>query len=448
MQENQRQQLKQNLNALGQSLFQKLQADEHLTLSFSGEVSLFMRINQAKVRQASDVTQSYLSLDFISGRRHTECTFTLTGDLTQDLAQALKILERCRAECKTLPEDPYIVFPEAGENSDEDHYGQFVPQEKLSDLLLKPASSHDLAGLFTSGTLMRATLNSKGQFHWFSTDNFGFDYSLYTPSQKAIKSMYAGSHWDDEAYLSNLRQAQDQLKILERTPRTLAPAKYRVYFAPAAVGEFLGVLSWSGLSARALQEGASPLKKLLEGESALSPYFSLEENFQQGLVPRFNEFGEIAPIKVPLIVQGKLTSPLISRRTAQEYTLTSNAAGADEQLRSAAMRPGALQESKILSAIGTGIYVSNLHYLNWSDLQHGRITGMTRYGCFWVENGEIVSPIQDMRFDETLYNFFGDTLEAVGDKAHVIPQTWSYWERHLGGCSVPGMLVNDFPFTL
>ena len=31
----------------------------------------------------------------------------------------------------------------------------------------------------------------------------------------------------------------------------------------------------------------------------------------------------------------------------------------------------------------------NLHYLNWSDNIGGRITGMTRYACFWVENGEI-----------------------------------------------------------
>jgi predicted Zn-dependent protease len=73
---------------------------------------------------------------------------------------------------------------------------------------------------------------------------------------------------------------------------------------------------------------------------------------------------------------------------------------------------------------------------------------MTRYGCFWVENGQIVSPIQDMRFDETLYKFFGQSLEALGEKSEPVPHISSYGERSLGGSLVPGMLLNSFTFTL
>lgn len=443
-----RERQKQNLKTLSHALFQELKSEEHMTLSYAGEESLFLRINQAKVRQASDVTQGYLSLDLISGRRHTECTFSLTGDVSQDLKQALKMLEHCRKECTSLPDDPFLVLPEGSEKSEEDHYGCFSPIEQLSDTLLNPASSHDLAGLFASGTLMRASINSKGQFHWFSTDNFYFDYSLYTASQKAIKSIYAGSEWEDGAYLNNLQQAQEQLKILEIPSRKIKPGKYRVYFEPAAVAEFVSLLGWSGLSRKALMEGVSPLKKLFEGETHLSPLFSLEENFHQGLVPAFNEFGEVSPLNVPLITQGKLVSSLINRRTAQEYGLQSNAADAGETLRSPHIQPGNLKQSMILPCIEKGLYISNLHYLNWSDLQQGRLTGMTRYGCFWVENGEIVSPIDDMRFDETLYHFFGDHLEGLSQTSQLIPRVFSYWERSLGGYSVPGILVNDFSFTL
>ncbi|MBA3813301.1 MAG: TldD/PmbA family protein [Alphaproteobacteria bacterium] len=441
-----RQQQKQDLKALSQSLFQTLDTDEHLTLAYSGEESLFIRVNKTTIRQISEVTQANLSLDFISGRHHTECTFSLSGDVVQDTKQALKIIEQCRLECKSLPEDPFLVLPEAGESSEEDHFGAFAPLEKLADILLKPAASLDLAGLYAAGTLMRASINSKGQFHWFSTDNFYFDYSLYTLSQKAIKSIYAGNEWKDEDYWKNLEQAKNQLKALDKTSKKLSPGKYRVYFAPAAVAEFS--MAWSGLSEKALKEGRSPLKQLAEGETKLSPLLSLEEDFNQGLVPRFNEFGEVSPLKISLITQGKLMSTLVNRRTAQEYGIVSNGANGGEGTRSPRMLPGHLNESMILSSIGTGLYVSNLHYLNWSDLQQGRITGMTRYGCFWVENGEIVSPIQDMRFDETLYSFFGSNLEAIGDTVQLIPHTWSYWERSLGGNYVPGILVNDFSFTL
>ncbi|OJW51470.1 MAG: hypothetical protein BGO67_06925 [Alphaproteobacteria bacterium 41-28] len=448
MSEDKRQHQKQTIKALGKALFQDLKGNEQLTLSYAGEESLFIRLSQSKVRQATDIKQGYLTMNFISDQRSTEITFPIIGNLEADLTNAQNILKRCRDECQTLPEDPFVVFPEAGESSEEDHYGHLPPIEKLSETLLMPAKSVDLAGLCTSGFLMRAYMNSKGQSHWFSTENFYVDYSLYTPSQKAIKAIYAGSDWQDAAYLMNLQQAKEQLKNLEKTPKKLSPGKYRVYFAPAAVAELVSGFSWSGMSGGALMQGRSPLKKLSEGTARLSPLFSLEEDFHQGLVPRFNEFGEVSPLIVSLIEKGKLISPLINRRTAKEYNLQSNAANASEGLRSPRILPGNLKEEKILSELETGLYISNLHYLNWSDLQHGRITGMTRYGCFWVENGEIVSPIQDMRFDETLYHFWGTGLEALDEKAKLIPNVSSYEERSLGGVSAPGMLVNDFSFTL
>jgi len=439
---------KEELKALSQALFHDLKEHESMSLTYSGERSLFIRINQAKICQASHVDQGVVSMDFISHKCHAEAAFSITGQLEEDLRRARDLLETCRHDCKTLPEDPYIVLPAEGESSEEDHYGKFNQTNELVDTLLKPAQGCDLAGLYAGGILMRAHMNSRGQFHWFSTENFYFDYSLYTSSQKAIKATYAGKEWQDKDYNATLQQAKKHLSILEQKPRKLEPGKYRVYLAPAAAAEFVRLLAWSGLSEQSLRQGRSPLKKLVEGEATFSPLFSLEEDFQQGLGPRFNEFGEISPLKLPLITKGKVDSLLINKRTAQEHELTSNAANTEESPRSLRVYPGNLKDAEILSRLGTGVYISNLHYLNWSDLQHGRATGMTRYGCFWVENGEILGPIQDMRFDDTLYNCFGEYLEDLGDHAELIPHIFSYGEQTLGGVSVPGMLLSSFTFTL
>ncbi len=73
---------------------------------------------------------------------------------------------------------------------------------------------------------------------------------------------------------------------------------------------------------------------------------------------------------------------------------------------------------------------------------------MTRYACFWIERGEIVAPIRDLRFDESLYRMFGAELEAVTTSPVVMMETETYGQRSLGGSQVPGMLVRDFRFTL
>ncbi len=112
------------------------------------------------------------------------------------------------------------------------------------------------------------------------------------------------------------------------------------------------------------------------------------------------------------------------------------------------MATGDLPEADVLKALDTGVYLSNLHYLNWSDVAGGRITGMTRYACFWVEKGEIVGPIANMRFDDSFYHFFGEQLEAVTEEARVNPEVGSYGGRSLGATVCPGILLSEFALTL
>ncbi|MGI9213550.1 MAG: metallopeptidase TldD-related protein, partial [Methylococcaceae bacterium] len=97
---------------------------------------------------------------------------------------------------------------------------------------------------------------------------------------------------------------------------------------------------------------------------------------------------------------------------------------------------------------GKGLYVSNLHYLNWSDIPEARVTGMTRYACFWVEGGEIIAPIGDLRFDDSLYRIFGSQLEALTTHTERCMNTDTYGQRSLGGSQIPGALIGQFRFTL
>ena len=73
----------------------------------------------------------------------------------------------------------------------------------------------------------------------------------------------------------------------------------------------------------------------------------------------------------------------------------------------------------MLDALGTGLYIGNLWYLNYSDHPNGRVTGMTRFSTLWVEGGRAVAPAEVMRFDDTLFHLLGldpHQLEVPGHK--------------------------------
>ena len=57
---------------------------------------------------------------------------------------------------------------------------------------------------------------------------------------------------------------------------------------------------------------------------------------------------------------------------------------------------------RVNEALDTGLYVGNLWYTNFSDRAACRTTGMTRFATFWVEDGDIVAPVDVLRFDEAL----------------------------------------------
>jgi predicted Zn-dependent protease len=271
---------------------------------------------------------------------------------------------------------------------------------------------------------------------------------LFTEHGAAVKGTLAGNNWDGDSYQSKIAKSREELVRLEQPAKSIARGKYRTYLAPAATADLLGMLSWGGISEASLQQGRSCFNPLRRGDTLLSSKLTVRENFQRGLVPRFNELGEIAPPNLVLIGNGLLQNTLISARTAKEYDKVANGASRGEYLRAGEIDCGSLPVDRVLAELDTGLYLSNLHYLNWSDRPTARITGMTRYACFWVESGEIVAPIENLRFDETLYNCWGSNLSALTDTAEFIPEVDTYGSRQLGGSWVPGLLIEDFTYTL
>jgi len=441
--------LEASFNQLIDTLLLKKAANESFTVTLSSEKSQFTRFNGAKVRQTGFVDDAWVKLTLMTDSRSCFHQFPFTGSGKIDCELAYTALQELRDQLTFLPEDPYLVLPAGNSSSREIHRGNLLTTEILSSSILAPVANLDFTGFYAGGMIIRAYGDSQGQKHWFSTDSFNLDYSLFTESGQAVKGNFAGTHWDESAYIGKINHGKQQLELLSHPVIELPRGQYKTYFAPAAVADLLHMLSWGAISAASIQQGNSALADLANRQKQMSPKFTLQENFHASLVPRFNELGELTAPKLNLITQGVMVNELVNSRTAKEYNKLANGANGAETLRAPEIITGELAFDQILSSLDTGLYVSNLHYLNWSDRPKGRITGMTRYACFWVENGEISAPIQNLRFDESLYCFWGkENLIDLTNFQELIPDVGTYESRQLGGSLVPGMLVEDFTYTL
>lgn len=154
------------------------------------------------------------------------------------------------------------------------------------------------------------------------------------------------------------------------------------------------------------------------------------------------------PAAVTLIDAGAPGAALVSTRSAREYNLPPNGASGRESPEALEMLPGDLDDRDVIAALDTGLHVSNLWYLNFSDKPAGRMTGMTRFATFWVERGRVVGPVNPLRFDDTIYRMLGAKLERLTRSRDLLLSTSTYHERSTASSYLPGALLESLRFTL
>ncbi|WP_374353513.1 TldD/PmbA family protein [Chitinimonas sp.] len=437
--------LREHFHRLADSVHAALHAGEGFTLWLAAETSDFVRFNHGKVRQAGQVRQCYITLRLLRGQRHLSETVSL-GCGADDAATVLRTLAQLRTLLDDVAEDPHLLLADAVHTTLHAAPSKLPDAGQMTADIVDAAAGCDLVGILASGPVCHGFANHHGQRNWHDTSSWNFDWSVYSHGDKAVKRGGAGFEWQPASLATAIAEARSQLALLGRPARSLAPGGYRAYFTPAALGEIVGMLNWGGFSEKQLRTKRSALLRLAEGEASLDARIALHEDTLHGLAPGFQPEGFIKPERVDLITDGRLSGSLISPRTAKEYGLKANSGS--EAPESLVMAGGELPMAEALSALGTGLYVSNLWYLNYSDRAAARMTGMTRFACFWVENGEIVAPLNVMRFDDSLYRMLGSELEALTRETEFLADAGSYGARSSSSQRLPGALLRDFRLVL
>jgi predicted Zn-dependent protease len=435
-----------DFHGLAERLFRRLRREELAFCNLSGETSDFARLNKNRIRQAGGVRSLALALDLIEGRRQAQGVCELSGDAQADLARAGRLLERLRERLPHVPDDPYLNYsatPDEGEH----RVGAGPPDagEAIRELH-RAAEGLDLVGIWASGEVVDGLASSLGHRHWHASTSFNLDFSCYLRGDKAVKANLSGVDWEPRALADKLSSVRRDLEVMDRAARSIPPGRYRAYLAPAAVAELADMLAWGGFGLKDHRTSQTPLLRLALGQRRLGECVTLREEHARGLVPRFTPEGFEKPASITLVAAGRFRDCLVDARSGKEYGVPVNTAG--EYPESLAMDPGDIPASEIHERLGTGLYIGNLWYLNYADRNDCRITGMTRFATYWVEDGRPVAPVDVMRFDDSLYHLLGERLEGLTRERELLISPETYEGRCGSSALLPGMLVSGIDLAL
>jgi len=231
-----------------------------------------------------------------------------------------------------------------------------------------------------------------------------------------------------------------------REPRELPPGAYQVVLEPAAVATLVQFLGWLGFGAKAYDEGRSFLVGRL-GQRVCSPLVTIvDDALAADTIGVGFDFEGVPKRRVTLIEEGVAASLVYDYRAARQHGVEPTGHGLPAPSAEGAypmhlaMLPGDTPQSELVAGVERGLLVTRFHYTNLVNLMETTITGMTRDGTFWVEDGRVRGAVRNLRFTQSILGALS-AVRAVGAETELASE-----DGH-GAARAPALAIDRFNFS-
>lgn len=422
--------------AIAEKVLSFSSADE-VRVNLSGERSGNTRFALNSITTSGDEDTLALNVTAYFGKRHASASGTETDD------ESLKrIVETAEEPARISPEDPEYL-PELGpqEYLPIDPYvrqtARATPRVRVwgVESAIEPSEEKGLvsAGFYTHGHSFSAVSNNRGLFGYARGTNASFSVTVRTRDG-------SGSGWGSDSS-RDIREV-DYKTVSDRAiekahssrgPKTLEPGTYPVILEPQAVADFLRFVAFS-TSARYADEGRSffsrPGGRNKIGKEVAGENITIRSDPTHPEILGFPFEGDGLPTKkVVWIQEGVLKQLFYDRYWAEKQGKEPTGFPSNIILEGG---EGTLQD--LIRDTERAVLVTRFWYIRFVDPQTILLTGLTRDGTFWVENGVVQHAIKNFRFNESPMA----VLNKVSGMSHPV---------RVGGSLFPAIRASEFTFS-
>ncbi len=416
---------------------------EECEVSLNGSDAGNIRYARNSVSTAGDISQLTLAVSSSFGKK----TGVATIDEFDDASLAKCVL-RSEELAQLAPENPEHMpllgpqdFPESVTYVPAT--AAITPDTRAEAVAKSIQVSRDAklqaAGYLENSVTFEAMLNSKGLFAY----NKGTDvvFTITTRNEEGTGSGYAARGFNDVTKLDTFTATKIAAAKANGSigAKAIEPGKYTVILEPVAVAYMLESMFF-GLDARNADEGRSFMSKPgggnRIGEQLMDPKVSIySDPFNTDLPSStWNREGQ-ALEKRSWIEKGVVKNLSYSRYWAGLKNVAPVPFPGN-----IIMEGGTESVEDMIKNTEKGILVSRLWYIRMVDPQTLLLTGLTRDGTFYIENGEVKFPVKNFRFNESPVIMLNN-VESLGKPERSI--SVESYRSYL----VPPMKVRDFTFT-
>ena len=433
---------KEEAQALLKKVLGFSKADE-CEVSLAGREGGNIRYARNAVSTAGDMSTLTMTIRSTFGKRTGSTTINEFDDASLE-----KAVRRAEELAQLAPEDPEYM-PLLGPQTYKESV-TYVPataaitpdtraEAVAQSIQVSKQEKLEAAGFLENSTTFDALMNSKGLFA-YNTDT-DVIFSITTRNQAGTGSGYAARGYNDITKLDTYTATKIAASKANGSAdaKAIEPGKYTVILEPVAAAYMMENM-FRALDARSADEGRSFMSKPgggnRLGEQLMDEKVTIySDPFHPELpVSTWNNDG--APLdKIKWIEKGVVKNLAYSRFWAQKRAVMP-VPGPSNII----MEGGNASLEELIASTERGILVSRLWYIRMVDPQTLLLTGLTRDGTFYIENGVIKHPIKNFRFNESPVIMLNN-VEALGKPERTI--SVESYRSYL----IPPMKLRDFTFT-
>jgi len=418
------------LQELGRQIIRAFDGDDCL-IAIIRENFDFLRIANSTPIQQTTVENVHIFLLGIYGNKiGSGYTNSFEREGILNLVKMVRDNALNSKEYKEIPVFPSELKFEKKDSKDSG-FDTFAKYDFLNNLVKDSKSLEFYGGLSSSKVSIYVATMGGGEGY---NEIYDFFINLKIKGKYlTISTLYGGKIYDKEKIFEKIESEKTFFKYDDIPVEVELDGIQDFVLESQALKELLVYLEWNALSAYSHQKNVSFLKNKI-GQKIFSDLFTFEDNpFIEETVPYYFDFQGVERKKISIFDKGVYKQVLYDIFTALTDKVNSTGNGSLIPFHSVIfnpyMKPGEKPQKQILENIERGIYIKSLHYLNIPNPFEGEITGMSRGGVFYIENGKIKGNLKNFRFMDTFKNIFG-SIKEVSKEIEVIPETHSYEFRN------------------
>ena len=420
----------------------KLSTADECTAQLTGSIEGNIRFALNNVSTSGVVSTTDLSVQVAFGKRVGSASINEFSD-----AALARVVKRAEELAKLAPENPeFISAVEAQTYKPSATFSAttagITPAQRaeIARASIAPCRAKKLiaAGFLNDEQSFVAFANSKGAFGYQRMTEM--DYTCTVRTEDGRGSGWVSRNLQDS---SSFKPASD-IEIAMRKAsasaeaQSLEPGKYTVILEPAAASGLISFML-NFFDARQADEGRSFLSKKgggnKLGEQVYDPRvtFTADPWHPELAVLPWDGQGR-ARERMPLVENGKIANLLYSPYWAQKQG--KKVMGRPGNI---IMSGGTKSTADLVRETERGILVTRTWYIRMVDPQTVLLTGLTRDGTFYIENGQLKYPLKNFRFNESPVIM----LNNIDDLGRPVRVSEGGQMQYM----IPPMRVRDFTFT-